>query len=205
MLVIGGAALGAAVIALIMVLNRGGTPDKPAKLAAASPPPSSGAKPPAVEPPAPTPAPPEPAPPEPTPPEPPTGPIAPAPSTPTTTPVVTRPANPIRPGKTVATATDPTTAKPAIDGSTLANTRTAYNTGNQRLFAGDTAGAITAYRQALALSPGYAAGYRGLGLAYAQQGDKAKALQAFKTYLSAAPGAKDVALIQKRIATLQGK
>jgi hypothetical protein len=89
-------------------------------------------------------------------------------------------------------------AAPREDTAAVAKARAAYANGNQRLFAGDAAGAVRAYQQALDEYPGYVAGYRGLGLAYAQQGDKAKALQAFRTYLANAPGAKDAALIRKR-------
>jgi hypothetical protein len=89
-------------------------------------------------------------------------------------------------------------AAPREDSAAVAKARAAYANGNQRLFAGDAAGAVRAYQQALDYYPGYVAGYRGLGLAYAQQGDKAKALQAFRTYLANAPGAKDTALIRKR-------
>jgi hypothetical protein len=81
----------------------------------------------------------------------------------------------------------------------LANARTAYATGNQHLFAGETDAAIISYKKALADYPGYAAGYRGLGLAYTQQSDRAAALTAFKTYVKLAPTAKDVTLIEKRI------
>ena len=55
---------------------------------------------------------------------------------------------------------------------------------------------------ALAAYPGYVAGYRGLGLAYAQAGDRTAALDAFKTYVKLAPTAKDVELVQKRIRNL---
>ena len=61
---------------------------------------------------------------------------------------------------------------------------------------------MRAYQQALAAYPGYVAGYRGLGLAYSQEGDKRKALQAFHTYLASVPGAKDVPLIRKRVTAL---
>jgi regulator of sirC expression with transglutaminase-like and TPR domain len=83
--------------------------------------------------------------------------------------------------------------------------RTAYLSGNQQLFAGDAAGAIRAYRESLSLYAGYVGGYRGLGLAYAQLGDTPNALEAFRMYVDTVPGAKDVALIKKRIARLQGK
>jgi len=84
----------------------------------------------------------------------------------------------------------------------LTRARADYATGNRHLFAGETAAAIVSYRQALAAYPNYVAGYRGLGLAFAQQGNKASALDAFKTYVKLAPTAKDVALIKKRIANL---
>jgi hypothetical protein len=84
----------------------------------------------------------------------------------------------------------------------LAKARAAYANGNQHLFAGEADAAISAYKQALAVYPGYVAGYRGLGLAYAQQGDQAAALKAFKTYVGLVPSAKDIALIKKRIARL---
>jgi tetratricopeptide (TPR) repeat protein len=83
--------------------------------------------------------------------------------------------------------------------------RTAYLSGNQQLFAGDAQGAIRAYRESLSLYPGYVGGYRGLGLAYAQLGDHRNALEAFKMYVDTVPTARDVALIKKRIARLQGK
>lgn len=87
----------------------------------------------------------------------------------------------------------------------IAKARTAYLAGNQKLFAGDTQGAIAAYKRSLELYPGYVGGYRGLGLAHAQRGDEPKALDAFKMYLSMAPTARDAALIKKRISRLQGK
>lgn len=84
----------------------------------------------------------------------------------------------------------------------LAKARSIYAIGNQRLFAGDPSGAIAQYRQALAAYPNYAASYRGIGLAYAQQANRPAALEAFKTYVTLAPAAKDVALIKKRVANL---
>jgi tetratricopeptide (TPR) repeat protein len=91
------------------------------------------------------------------------------------------------------------------DQSAISKARTSYAAGNQRLFAGDADGAIRYYKQALGYYPAYVAGYRGLGLAYAQQGNKPAAVQAFRTYVSSVPSAKDAALIKKRIATLQTK
>ena len=93
----------------------------------------------------------------------------------------------------------------AAEDPAIGRARSAYLSGNQKLFTGDAESAILAYRQALALYPGYVGGYRGLGLAYAQLGDTPKALDAFKTYVTAVPNARDIALIRKRIARLQGK
>jgi len=89
------------------------------------------------------------------------------------------------------------------DNASIGAARITYFSGNRKLFSGDADGAIKLYRQALAMYPGYVASYRGLGLAYAQKGDKPNALKALRTYINAVPGAKDVALVKKRIATLQ--
>ena len=91
------------------------------------------------------------------------------------------------------------------DQAAISKARQSYAAGNQRLFAGDADGAIRYYKQALAYYPAYVAGYRGLGLAYAQQGNKPAAVRAFRTYVSSVPNAKDAALIRKRITTLQAK
>jgi hypothetical protein len=107
--------------------------------------------------------------------------------------------------------TRPNEAAPAAaapqseDDPAIASARGAYNRGNQRLFVGDLEGAVHAYQESLDLYPGYVGGYRGLGLAYAELGEKSSALEALKAYVAAAPAARDVALIKKRIARLQGK
>jgi len=87
----------------------------------------------------------------------------------------------------------------------IGRARSAYVSGNKKLFAGDVAGAIVAYHMSLDLYPGYVGGYRGLGLAYAQLGDSQKALEALTTYLATVPNARDAPLIKKRIARLQDK
>ncbi len=84
-----------------------------------------------------------------------------------------------------------------------AKAQAAYKTGNQKLYAGDANGAIIAYRQVIAM--GSASGYRGLGLSYAQQGDTANAIAAFKKYLQMSPKAADAAVIKRRLTALQGK
>ncbi|HEX3764614.1 MAG TPA: hypothetical protein VHW23_38230 [Kofleriaceae bacterium] len=81
--------------------------------------------------------------------------------------------------------------------------RTAYTSGNQRLFVGDVKGAIQAYHQALELYPGYVGGFRGLGLAYEELGETTNALTALRAYVAAAPTARDIVLIKKRIVHLQ--
>lgn len=97
----------------------------------------------------------------------------------------------------------PSLAPQGEEDAAIGQARSAYTTGNQRLFVGDLNGAIRAYHQALELYPGYVGGYRGLGLAYEQRGDAASALEALRVYVTAAPNARDVALIKKRIAHLQ--
>ena len=94
------------------------------------------------------------------------------------------------------------TSSPLDVDQALAQARAAYAIGNQHLFAGESREAVTAYRNALSIYPSYAAGYRGLGLAFAQLDDKPAALAAFKNYVKLAPAAKDIALIQKRIRNL---
>jgi hypothetical protein len=94
-------------------------------------------------------------------------------------------------------------SEPVEDEPSIARARVAYDAGNQALFSGDSAAAIRAYRQVLGYAPTYAAGFRGLGLAHAQEGDIGAAVMALRTYLSLAPRARDVALIKKRIAILQ--
>ena len=91
---------------------------------------------------------------------------------------------------------------PKEDQAAVAKARTSYAAGNQKLFAGDADSAIKNYRQALAYYPAYVAGYRGLGLAYAQKGDKGSAVRALRVYVSNAPRAKDAPLLRKRIETL---
>jgi tetratricopeptide (TPR) repeat protein len=81
--------------------------------------------------------------------------------------------------------------------------RVAYDRGNQRLFSGDSAGAIAAYREAIVQDPREAAGYRGLGLAHAERGERAEALRYLKQYLKMAPRAPDRSLITKRMRHLR--
>jgi hypothetical protein len=128
-------------------------------------------------------------------------PVAPSPKSPVKKPIATR--RIMRNRKPVVVDYDKHPSSPAAGGDqALAQARDAYSIGNQHLFAGENREAITAYRRALSIYPSYAAGYRGLGLAFAELDDKPAALAAFKTYVKLAPTAKDVALIKKRIRSL---
>jgi Flp pilus assembly protein TadD len=104
--------------------------------------------------------------------------------------------------KTVAARTAPH-AESSVDTASVDRARDAYNAGNEALFAGNFADAIRSYKEAVDVSPTHAFGYRGLGLAYAQTGENAAAIAAFREYLRLAPHAKDSALIRKRISGLQ--
>jgi hypothetical protein len=191
------------VVVLVLAVGRGGTNEPPAEPAVLVTAPA--VVPHEVSPPAPAaaPSPPSPAPQA--------APVAPAPAAaPAAAVPPTAPAQPPRvAGKRVVLEYDgakkpvaPAAPAGAGDDAAVGKARTAYASGNQLLFAGDPDGAIREYRQSLAFYPGYVAGYRGLGLAYAQQGDKAKASQAFRTYLNLVPAAKDAPLIKRRLSML---
>jgi hypothetical protein len=90
------------------------------------------------------------------------------------------------------------TPSPSDDGEA----RATYQRGNALLFAGDAAGAVAAYRKAVELAPADPIGYRGLGLAYEQQGETTAAIRALKKYLKLAPGAADREIISRRIVRL---
>jgi len=105
--------------------------------------------------------------------------------------------------KTVAVRPAPPPAAPAVEPDAMERARTAYAAGNDALFAGDSDAAIKAYQEVIELSPTFAFGQRGLGLAYAQKGDNAAAIKALRQYLKLEPKAKDVPLIKKRIRSLQ--
>jgi hypothetical protein len=189
-------------IILVIVLATGGKHSAAAKSVAAS---TTTPEPAVAAPPAPAPPPvvaktePPPTPvaePAPAPPAPPPHPIAPRPRT-----------KRIAPAKPVVVDEQrrPDPSADHLHDAALARARASYAIGNRQLVTGETDNAISSYRSAIAEYPNYAAGYRGLGLAYAQKDDKAASLKAFKTYLSLAPNAKDVDLIKSRIARLTAK
>ncbi len=104
---------------------------------------------------------------------------------------------------TTASTDSPTSAVSSKNPAAVARAREAYFRGNQQLFSGDTEAAVGSYRESLRIYPGYVAGYRGLGLAYAQQGKTSEALEAMRVYLRTVPGARDAALIRRRIDRLE--
>jgi hypothetical protein len=83
--------------------------------------------------------------------------------------------------------------------------RPAYERGNALLLAGDGKGAIAAYREAVKSSPSDPIGFRGLGLAYEQQGETGAAVRALRRYLKLAPHAADHDLIAKRVDRLAAR
>jgi tetratricopeptide (TPR) repeat protein len=77
--------------------------------------------------------------------------------------------------------------------------RRSYERGNQRLLTGDTAGAISAYEEAVQAAPSSPSGYRGLGLAYEKAGKLGEAVRAFRHYLKLAPSSDDRDLVARRL------
>jgi hypothetical protein len=212
------AGIGAGALALLVgifaVATHGSAPPpKPAPTPSVAPPPDPAPAPEAAKPPAAPPSPPpaaEAAPPEP----------AQAAADPEPTPAAERaapaPHGPRKTlgGKKVVLEYDPKPTSPeppapsepvpaGEDPRTLARAREAYHKGNLKLFAGDSEGALALYQEAIKIYPGYVAGYRGLGLAYAEKGNSAEALSAFKKYVATVPNARDVPLIRKRMEHLE--
>src|SRR6476620_10959434 len=96
-------------------------------------------------------------------------------------------------------AAKPAAPAPAAD---RGDPRPLYEKGNALLFSGDGKGAIAAYREAVKLAPNDPIGFRGLGLAYEQQGEVAAAIRALRRYQKLAPSAPDHAIIDRRIERL---
>jgi ribosomal protein S15P/S13E len=107
-----------------------------------------------------------------------------------------------RPEKKPAEVATPA-AKPATNQAQEA--AEAYQRGNAKLLSGALPEAIAAFSEALKLNPKDAQSQRGLGMAYAQAGNAAKAVRHLKLYLKASPNAPDRALIEKRIDQLGGR
>ena len=105
-----------------------------------------------------------------------------------------------RPGrsKRAGVAALASAAAPKVAGNDR-SARDAYERGNQRLLTGDTAGAISAYEEAVRSAPASPSGYRGLGLAYEKAGKVAEAVRAFRHYLKLAPSSGDRELVARRL------
>jgi predicted Zn-dependent protease len=72
-------------------------------------------------------------------------------------------------------------------------------------YASNLARAEDTYRRVLALDPGYAAAYRGLGEVYEQQQRTPEAAQAYLTYVRSAPDAADREIVVSRLRVLAVK
>ena len=77
-----------------------------------------------------------------------------------------------------------------------------YERGNALLFAGDSKGAIAAYREAIRAAPADPSAFRGLGLAYEQQSEPVFAARALRRYLKLAPNAPDHEIVARRLERL---
>ena len=77
-----------------------------------------------------------------------------------------------------------------------------YERGNALLFAGDSKGAIAAYREAIRVDPSDPSAFRGLGLAYEQQSEPVFAARALRRYLKLAPNAADRVIVNRRLERL---
>jgi hypothetical protein len=105
-----------------------------------------------------------------------------------------------RPTRKLALASATKKEKPGVGDREAA--RAAYERGNSLLFAGDSAGAASAYQEAVRLAPGDPVGYRGLGLACEKEGKNADAISAFVNYLKLSKHAHDREVIARRLARL---
>ncbi len=83
-----------------------------------------------------------------------------------------------------------------------ADAEASYRQGVQQFARGDTSGALTSLRTALASNPGYAPTWRGLGLVFEKMGEKDQAKAAFKRYLQLSPAATDGDQIRNRMERL---
>jgi tetratricopeptide (TPR) repeat protein len=97
----------------------------------------------------------------------------------------------------------PAPAAKAAPGADLEAAREAYREANRHYWFGQFAPAEQYYRKAIADYPGYAAGYRGLGLLHQRRGDRQRAIEAFTRYLKMAPGARDGDQIRERLQKLR--
>ena len=107
-------------------------------------------------------------------------------------------------GKPVVTDDDAlgSVARDPSEARALANARAATQTADHALAAGNLALAERLYQTALDHYPGYVSAYRGLGRAYARDGNPALAQKMFDQYLHAVPDAADAAKVRRWSAQL---
>ncbi len=78
-----------------------------------------------------------------------------------------------------------------------------YDEGAKLFMQGNLRGAKERFKQALAGDSRHAAAHRGLGLVYAAEGNRSKAVSSFERYLKLRPSAADAPAIRKRIEQLK--
>jgi hypothetical protein len=83
-----------------------------------------------------------------------------------------------------------------------ADAEASYRQGVQQFARGDTSGALSSLRTAVANNPGYAPTWRGLGLVFEKLGEKDQARAAFRRYLQLSPSASDGDQVRNRMEKL---
>ena len=116
-------------------------------------------------------------------------------------PVIIKP-EPKKPDPVVVKKPEPKKPDPVAVKPGKVDAATAYKAGFQLYVKGDTNGALTSFKEALASNPGYAPTWRGIGLVYEKLGRKSQAVTAFKRYLELSPGAGDGDQIRNRLEKL---
>jgi len=106
---------------------------------------------------------------------------------------------------TAGSASTPTTQiKPKVDRPppVKVDVETLFKQGLQSYVAGDAPGAISTFKRAVAVNPGFAPTWRALGHAYEKIGDKSSAKAAFRRYLQLSPNALDASSVRARMDAL---
>ena len=101
----------------------------------------------------------------------------------------------------VSASTPTTPIKPKVDRPPPAkvDVEALFKQGLQSYVAGDATGAISTFKRAVAINPGFAPTWRALGHAYEKIGDKSSAKAAFRRYLQLSPNALDAPSVRARI------
>jgi len=107
--------------------------------------------------------------------------------------------------ETAGSASTPTTPiKPKLERPPPAkgDVEALFKQGLQSYVAGDPTGAISTFKRAVAINPGFAPTWRALGHAYEKIGDKSSAKAAFRRYLQLSPNALDGPSVRARMDAL---